>query len=262
MSQRDRDRLRKAEKKLIGQAQAAQELGVTPRQVRRLLGRLKQEGDRAVIHKLRGRPSRRKTDPKIREEAIGILSQQVYRDFGPTLASEYLAGKHGVHIRREALRQMMTEAGLWQPRRQEAGQVQWRKRRSCRGELVQWDTSTHDWLEGRGEKMYLIHMIDDATSELTARFVPHDSTEENMRVLRLHLERHGRPVAFYTDKASLFQTTPKSPRDARVPRDLIELPPTQIGRACANCRSYGLRRILRRPKGAWKEVFKPRRIVW
>jgi hypothetical protein len=78
--------------------------------------------------------------------------------------------------------------------------------------------------------MYLIHMIDDATSELTARFVPHDSTEENMRVLRLHLERHGRPVAFYTDKASLFQTTPKSPRDARVPRDLIELPPTQIGR--------------------------------
>src|ERR1700712_471231 len=116
MSQRDRDRLvvlRKAEKKLIGQAQAAQELGVTPRQVRRLLGRLKQEGDQAVIHMLRGRPSRRKTDPKIREEAIGILSQQVYRDFGPTLASEYLASRHGIHIGREALRQMMMEAGLW-----------------------------------------------------------------------------------------------------------------------------------------------------
>jgi hypothetical protein len=205
---------------------------MTPRQVRRLLGRLKEEGDQAVIHKLRGRPSRRKTDPRIREEAVGILSQQIYRDFGPTLASEYLAGKHGIHIGREALRQMMTEAGLWQPRRQKVKQVhRWRQRRSCRGELIQWDTSTHNWLEGRGEKMYLIHMIDDATSELTARFVPHDSTEENMRVLRLYLERHGRPVAFYTDKASLFQTTPKSPHDAPSPRDPAEPPPTQIGRA-------------------------------
>lgn len=235
MSQRDRDRLvvlRKAEKRLIGQGQAALELGITPRQVRRLLGRLKRDGDQAVIHGLRGRPSRRKTDQKIREKAVEILSQDVYRDFGPTLASEYLARKHGIHIGREALRQMMSEAGLWRPRRQKVEQVhQWRKRRSCRGELVQWDTSTHDWLEGRGERVYLIHMIDDATSGLTARFVRHDSTEENMRVLRLYLERHGRSLAFYTDKASLFQTALKSPRDAPAPRDLVELPPTQIGRA-------------------------------
>jgi hypothetical protein len=95
---------------------------------------------------------------------------------------------------------------------------------------VQWDTSTHDWLEGRGETIYLIHMIDDATSELTAHFVRHDSTEENMRVLRLYLERHGRPVAFYTDKASLFQTAPRSTRDGPA-RDQPHLPPTQIGRA-------------------------------
>ena len=110
---------------------------------------------------------------------------------------------------------------------------QWRERRSCRGELVQWDTSTHDWLEGRGGQLYLIHMIDDATSELTARFVPHDSTEENMRLLRTYLERHGRPVAFYTDKASQFHTTPKVARDVQqLPRDEREpLPPTQIGRA-------------------------------
>jgi transposase InsO family protein len=107
----------------------------------------------------------------------------------------------------------------------------WRTRRSCRGELVQWDTSTHDWLEGRGETIYLIHMIDDASSELTALFVKHESTEENMRLLRLYLERHGRPVAFYTDKASLFRTAPKTRRDAPAPRDQAEQPPTQIGRA-------------------------------
>ena len=235
MTQRYRDRLvvlRKAEKKLIGQGQAARELGVTSRQVRRLLQRLKKDGDRAVIHKLRGRPSNRRTDGKTRERIVRILSEEVYRDFGPTLASEYLASKHAIQIGREALRQVMISAGLWRARGQKIEAVhQWRVRRSCRGELIQWDTSTHDWLEGRGEKIYLIHMIDDATSELTARFVRHDSTEENMSVLRFYLERHGRPVAFYTDKASLFQTAVKAPRYAEVAGDRPELPPTQIGRA-------------------------------
>lgn len=210
MTKQDRDRLvvlRKAEKKLIGQGQAGRELGVSSRQVRRLLQRLKKDGDKAVIHKLRGQPSNRRTGGKTREKIVLILSEEVYRDFGPTLASEYLAAKHDIQIGREALRQIMITSGLWRSRRQKVDAVhQWRERRNCRGELIQWDTSTHDWLEGRGEKIYLIHMIDDATSELTARFVRHDSTEENMSVLRFYLERHGRPVAFYTDKASLFQT--------------------------------------------------------
>jgi transposase len=235
MTQQDRDRLivlRKAEKKLIGQGQAARELGVTSRQIRRLLRRLKKDGDKAVMHKLRGRPSNRRTGGKTRQKIVRILSEDVYRDFGPTLASEYLAAKHDIRIGREALRQIMISGGLWRARGQKVDAVhQWRERRSCRGELIQWDTSTHDWLEGRGEKIYLIHMIDDATSELTARFVRHDSTEENMSVLRFYLERHGRPVAFYTDKASLFQTAVKSSRYAEAARDRPELPPTQIGRA-------------------------------
>jgi hypothetical protein len=98
---------------------------------------------------------------------------------------------------------------------------------------VQWDTSEHAWLEERGEKLYLISMIDDATSRLHARFVRQDSTEENMRLLWSYVERHGRPVSFYTDKASLFRTAPKTPRDLKpLPGDEREpLPPTQIGRA-------------------------------
>src|SRR5436853_2016873 len=122
---------------------------------------------------------------------------------------------------REALRQVMRAAGLWRSRRQKVEKVHlWRERRTARGELIQWDTSDHDWLEGRGEKLYLIHMIDDATSELTARFVRHDSTEENMRLLWTYLERYGRPVAYYTDKASLFRTAPKVARNAKeLPRD-------------------------------------------
>jgi transposase len=237
MTQRDRDRLvvlKKARKKLIKQWQAATELNVSVRQVRRLLSGLKEEGDKVVIHGLRGRPSNRKICQAQRETIVGVLSQEVYRGFGPTLASEYLVKKHDIEIGREALRQIMMGAGLWRARGQKVERLhQWRPRRSCRGELVQWDTSEHDWLEDRGEKLYLIHMIDDATSELTARFVEHDSTEENMRLLWKYLEQHGRPVAFYTDKASLFQTAPKIARNVKeLPRNEREpLPPTQIGRA-------------------------------
>ena len=237
MTQRERDRLvvlKKAIKKLIKQSQAAQELGVSARQVRRLLRGLKEKGDKVVIHGLRGRPSPRKRSGAQREKIVRILSQEVYRGFGPTLASEYLAKQHRIRIGREALRQMMIAAGLWRARGQKIEAVhQWRPRRSCCGELVQWDTSDHDWLEGRGEQLYLIHMIDDASSELTARFVRHDSTEENMRLLWSYLQAHGRPIAFYTDKASLFHTAPKIARDQKeLPRDEREpRPPTQIGRA-------------------------------
>ncbi len=236
MTQRDRDRLvvlKKAQKKLITQRQAAEELDLTERQVRRLLVKLKGGGDKAVLHGLRDRGSNRRLAEEIREQAVRILSQDVYKGFGPTLASEYLASRHDVQIRRESLRQVMMAAGLWRGRRQRVESVhEWRPRRSCRGELVQWDTSEHDWLEGRGDKLYLIHMIDDATSELTARFVRHDSTEENMRLLWSYLERNGRPVAFYTDKASLFQTAPKVRRDEKQlpPEEHRPLPPTQIGR--------------------------------
>jgi hypothetical protein len=237
MTQRDRDRLvvlKKAQKKLITQAQAAQEIKQTTRQVRRLLKRLAKQGDAAILHGLRGRPSNRRIGQQMRDQIVEILSQPVYRGFGPTLASEYLRRQHQVQIGRETLRQMMIGAGLWRARRQRLDRVhQWRARRSCPGELVQWDTSEHDWLEGRGPKLYLIHMIDDATSRLTARFVAHDSTEENLRLLWTYLEHHGRPVAFYTDKASLFRTAPKITRDCQpLPREERDaMPPTQIGRA-------------------------------
>ncbi len=237
MTQRDRDRLvvlKKAQKKLITQSQAAKELDVSERHVRRLLVRLREAGDKSVIHGLRGRESNRKLSAAVREKAVRILSGALYRGFGPTLASEYLAKKHKLAIGREALRQLMKQAGLWRSRKQRVEAVhEWRRRRSSRGEMVQWDTSEHDWLEGRGERLYLIHMIDDATSELLGRFVRSDSTEENMRLLQTYLERNGRPLSFYTDKASLFRTAPKVWRNQKeLARDEREpSPPTQIGRA-------------------------------
>src|SRR5579863_6760896 len=192
MTQADRDRLvtlRKAKRRLITQRQAGEELGLSVRQVKRLVFALKKRGDKAVIHGLRGKPSNQRIAQSVEDEAIQILSADLYRGFGPTLAAEYLAEKHDIEVSKETVRQWMIRAKLWGAKEQKVKAVHvWRPRRNRLGELVQWDTSEHDWLEGRGEKLYLIAMIDDATSRLLARFVRHDSTEENMKLLALRGE--------------------------------------------------------------------------
>ena len=236
MTQADRDRLvalKKAKKNLITQREAAVELELSIRQVQRLLASLKEHGDKSIVHGLRGRLSNRKIDEKVEQQAVKILSAPVYEGFGPTLAAEYLGKKHGIEASRETVRQWMIRGKLWRGKKAKVKAVHvWRPRRSRLGELVQWDTSDHDWLEGRGEQLYLIAMIDDATSRLFARFVRHDSTEENMKLLWSYMEKFGRPLTFYTDKASVFHTTEKRKRDEPgVEKDAVEMPPTQIGRA-------------------------------
>jgi transposase len=236
MTQADRDRLvtlKKAKDGQITQREAAEELQLSLRHIKRLVRALKRRGDNAVIHGLRGKPSKHRITEEVEQTAVKILSSPVYEGFGPTLAAEYLAKDHGIEASKETVRQWMMRAKLWRGKKARIEQVHlWRPRRSRFGELVQWDTSEHDWLEGRGEKLYLIAMIDDATSRLFARFVRHDSTEENMKLLWSYLERFGRPVAFYTDKASLFRNNQKRRRDEPgVDKDAVEMPPTQIGRA-------------------------------
>jgi len=239
MTQADRDRLvglRKAKKKLITQREAAEELELSVRQVKRLLHAIKERGDKAVIHGLRGVPSQRRIGTPIQQKAMQILSGEEYRGFGPSLASEYLASQHGIVASRETVRKWMRGAGLWKPRQQSIAAIHvWRPRRSRFGELVQWDTSEHDWLEGRGEEeLYLIGMIDDATSRALGHFVESDSTAANMQMLEGWLLRYGRMLACYTDKAGLFQTAHKTKREEqRAGKDREPLPPTQIGRALA-----------------------------
>jgi hypothetical protein len=121
MTQRDRDRLvalKKAKKGAITQRQAVEEIGQTERHVRRLLKQLKAKGDKAVVHALRGRRSNRKLDEKVQRTALEILSREVYAGFGPTLAAEYLAEKHGIHAGRETVRQWMIAGKLWRAQRQ------------------------------------------------------------------------------------------------------------------------------------------------
>jgi hypothetical protein len=235
MSAKERDRLKvlhEVSKRYITQKQAAAELGLSVRWVGKLLVRLRRRGDGGLRHGLRGRASNRKTPEAVKQRAVELYRQKkqakLWHDYGPTLAAEELAEQHGIQVSRETLRQWLMEAKLWRRRRARMEQAHvWRARRARYGELVQWDTSEHDWLEGRGEKLYLIAMIDDATSELTAHFVRHDSTEENLKQLRSYIVQHGRPVSVYTDKASLFQVTPCAIHH----RDAPEQQLTQIGRA-------------------------------
>jgi len=227
------DWLKQAKRKQITQRKAAEQMQVSERWVRKLLQRMKQEGDQVVVHKLRGKPSNRRWSEALRSQIITILAQPVYAGFGPTLAAEYLASKHQIQVGREALRKLMSGAGLWRARRRKVEAVHtWRERRSRFGELVQWDTSTHDWLEGRGPQLKLIRLIDDATSRSLLRFAEHDSMEENLGLLERWLRTFGRMGSCYTDKASLFLTTEKRRRDHPGEElDARQMPPTQIGRA-------------------------------
>ena len=121
--------------------------------MQRLLKALKKDGDKAVVHGSRGKPSNRQIDQKVEREVVKILSAPVYEGFGPTLAMEYLRDKHGITVSKETVRQWMMRAKLWKGKKARVKEIHmWRPRRSRFGELVQWDTSTHDWLEGRGEE--------------------------------------------------------------------------------------------------------------
>lgn len=139
MTQADRDRLvtlKKAKKKRITQREAAEELGLSVRHVKRLLYALKKQGDRAVIHGLRGRPSKRRIEERVEREAVKILSAPVYDGFGPTLAAEYLRKRHGIEVSKETVRQWMIRGKLWRAKAEKIKQVhQWRPRRSRFGEL-------------------------------------------------------------------------------------------------------------------------------
>ncbi len=234
MSQQERDWLdwlKRARDEKMTQREAAERMSVSERWVRKLLKRMKREGDHVVVHGLRGRASNRKLAPRLQTQAIEILKQPDWHDFGPTFASEQLAKRHGIQLSDETLRRWMITAGLWKSKSRKLQAIHcWRPRRSAFGELVQWDTSEHDWLEGRGEPVrYLVRLIDDASSWSWGRFVERDATPFNMGVLWEYLDKQGRMVEVYTDRDSMFAVPPRDGEgeEERVQADRL----TQMGRA-------------------------------
>jgi len=191
-------------------ADACELLSLKRRQVFRLLAGLKHGGAASLVSKRRGRSSNNRLPEAYRDLALSLVRER-YADFGPTLAAEKLAEVHGCTISREMLRGWMIAADLWIDRRHRLPSPhQPRRRRDCFGELVQIDGSEHAWFEDRAEKCTLLAFVDDATSRLMhLRFVASESTFDYFRATRSYLETHGKPIAFYSDKHSIFRVNAK-----------------------------------------------------
>jgi transposase len=202
---------------------AAERLGLTVRQVERLVARYRESGAAGLASRKRDKPGNRKLDEGLALRALTIIRER-YADFGPTLACEKLRECHGLVLSKETVRRLMTDAGLWIPRRQRPPRIyQPRSRRACLGELVQIDGSDHAWFEDRAPACTLLVYVDDATSRLmTLHFTATESTFSYFEATRAYIERHGKPVAFYSDRASVF----RSPAAGRTGRSV-----THFGRA-------------------------------
>ncbi len=185
---------------------AAGLMGVGRRQVFRLRRAFEAQGPACLVSGKRGKPSNRAHGATLRRTALGLLRAH-YADFGPTLAAEKLAERHGLRLGVETLRQWMIADGLWVRRTERRSRVfQPRPRRDCLGELVQIDGSAHWWFEDRGPPCTLLVYIDDATGRLMElRLVETESAFDYFRATRAYLEAHGKPVAFYSDKHSIFR---------------------------------------------------------
>jgi transposase len=216
-SETDLDRLYVLRNVLSGQQsrrEAAHELGICPRQLRRLLVRFKAEGSSGIKPRYHGGNHKFSEDFKTQ---VMFLVQTKYPDFGPVLAKEKLEEIHDLRINKETLRQWMIEAGLRPAKKRKAARIhQCRPRRSRLGELVQIDGSHHDWFEGRAPKCCLTVFIDDATSRIQSmRFDHSETTQGYFRCLNNYLNHYGRPRAFYSDRHSIFKTTRETCEEVR-----------------------------------------------
>ena len=216
--------LEKLQNREITQKEASRELGLSDRQVRRLASRVKAEGKVGI--KKRKRFGRVGFSEEFKACLLSIISHERYKDFGPTLLSEKLKELHDIKISRESLRKLMIDSNLWRLRSRKRIKLhQRRERRSCVGELVQIDGSHHRWFEDRASKCCLIVFIEDATSQIvSARFEKSETTKGYLRCIKNHVTNYGRPVAYYSDKHTIFKVPKKDLPDGRH-RD------TQLGRA-------------------------------
>jgi hypothetical protein len=219
--------IRKVLDKEILQEEASEILSLSSRQVRRIIKRVRLEGDQGVIHKSRGRPSNRRICDEIREEVIQRYRSE-YGDFGPTLAAEKLEERHRVKVNEETLRLWLIESGDWKKRRKRRGHRRWRERKRHFGEMVQMDGSHHDWFEGRGPGCVLMGYIDDATGKVFGRFYEYEGTIPAMDSFQGYVKKHGLPLAVYLDRHTAY----KSPAQASIQDELEDrMPLSEFERA-------------------------------
>jgi transposase len=198
--------MQRLKEKRLKQKEAAGMLGISVRQVKRLWRAYRKKGAQGLVSKRRGKPSNHRLDAGVAQQALDLIKEK-YADFGPTLAHEKLTEVHHLELSRESVRRIMIEEGVWKPKRAKQPEAhQMRERRACLGELVQIDGSEHAWFEDRGPKCTLLVYIDDATGKLMELwFVKQESFFAYGTASRHYFERYGKPVAFYSDKHSIFR---------------------------------------------------------
>jgi transposase len=204
----------------LSQVKAAQILDLSDRQIRRIIKRLRDGGEAAIVHKARGKPSNRKLPDDLKARTVKLYNLR-YHDFGPTLAHEKLFEKHKIKIGLQTLRNWLIDAGQWHKKIKRYKYRQWRQRRECAGELVQMDGSHHDWLEGRGPYCVLMGYIDDATSRVYGRFYSYEGTIPAMDSFKHYAVKYGLPQAVYLDK----HTTYKSPAKQSINEEIANIKP-------------------------------------
>jgi len=231
MSQKERCRLfviSRVREKTMTIKEASEVMGVSYRQGRRIHKRYKNEGDKGLIHRSRGRPSNRRKPSELKEIVLALYREQ-YWDFGPTLAAEKLVDRDGYEVNHETLRRWLLAAGLWERQRKRPKHREWRERKAHFGELVQMDGSHHRWFGGQGNEACLLDMVDDATGKTLSLMSEEETTVAAMWVLWAWVERYGIPKALYVDWKNVYITQ----REPTLEEQLSgELPLTQFGRAC------------------------------
>ena len=210
-SQEELRRLHVIQKVLEGglkQVEAAEVLSLSSRHIRRVVKRVRKEGHRGIVHRLRGRPSNRKISDQLKEKVIKLYGKS-YKGFGPTLASEKLLERDGVRISDETLRGWLIEAGDWKRTRKTRKHRQWRERKGHPGEMVQMDGSHHAWFEDRGESCVLMGYIDDARGDAFGRFYDYEGTMPAMDSFKRYIRKRGLPLKVYLDGHSTYKSTAK-----------------------------------------------------
>ena len=200
--------IQKVLERVIKQVKAAEILSLSSRQIRRIVKRIRSEGNRGIIHKSRGRPSNRRIPNKMKDRVIKLYRTQ-YRNFGPTLASEKLEEREGIRISDETLRGWFLGTGDWEKIRRKKKHRQWRERKHYFGEMVQIDGSHHEWFEGRGPQCVLMGYIDDATGGAFGRFYDYEGTLPAMDSFKRYSKKYGLPMKVYLDKHSTYKSTAK-----------------------------------------------------
>jgi hypothetical protein len=210
MSRGERDVLKVMSVVLEGkrtQIEAGRLLGRSVRQIRRIQRRLEAKGDVAVVHRLRGRPSNRRLEPSVRTKALAMYRRELM-GFHPKHAWEKMM-EAGLKLSVRTLHLWLVKEGLWKRIRKIEQHRMRRLRKACFGEMIQADASEHDWLEGRGEKMELLGIIDDATGRIFVRFYAGETTEGYMDLLSRYIQKFGRPMIWYSDRAGIFRAEEK-----------------------------------------------------